>query len=241
MALTPGAATAGIPLRRAGLRLANGLLAYGVVSLLVAAAGLMALLWLGGRLDAFGDRATGQIETLVATLEDTSDTLDDAGRSAVSFAVTLERTPPIVRQTATTISNLRANLLSVQAQLAGFTIFGATPLAASAQTFGQMATDLKGLDTRLGLVATDLESNKAALLANSASLRALGVTVRGVAQDLGGGSVEASLDDVRLALTVLALLMIGWAAVPAVGALAFGWWLRRMLQVEPPTGAPAGF
>ena len=47
-----------------------------------------------------------------------------------------------------------------------------------ADQFGQIATDLEGLDTRLELIATDLEDNSDKLLANAASLTALGERLR---------------------------------------------------------------
>ena len=100
---------------------------------------------------------------IVATLDQTALVLSSMGTSATSFSGTLERTPPAVRQTAQTVVNLRANLILVEGQLAGINILGARPLGDVANLFGQMATDLEGLDTRLEAIAADLDNNRTAL------------------------------------------------------------------------------
>jgi hypothetical protein len=210
-------------------RLSNGLIGYGLVGLAIAIVGLAALLWVGGRVGGLADRTSAQVESIIATLDKTAAALDDAGTSAVSFAVTLERTPPIVRQAADTIGNLQVNLRAVEQQLASFSILGNQPLSEAARLFGQMATDLEGLDTRLDSLAAALDDNKASLLANAESLRALGVEIGGLADDLRTGIVEDSLADVQVIVTVLILVLVAWTAVPAAGALGVGWWLRREL------------
>lgn len=219
-------------------RASTGLLAYGAVGLAVAVLGLVALLWVGGRVATLSERTATQVEELALTLEASSDALADAGTSAVSFAVTLERTPPSVRQAAQTVANLEGNLRATANQLAGISILGSQPLGQVAGLFGQMATDLDGLDTRLEAIATDLESNKGALLINAASLRATGARLDGLATDLRGGIVEESFADVSAVLTVLALALVLVTALPAIGALAFGWWLRRTVPPAPTGGPP---
>lgn len=210
-------------------RVSTGLLVYGAVGLAVAALGLVALLWVSGRVATLSERTATQVEELALTLEASSAALADAGTSAVSFAVTLERTPPSVRQAAQTVANLEGNLRATADQLASISILGSQPLGQVAGLFGQMATDLDGLDTRLEAIATDLESNKGALLTNAQSLRATGARLDSLAVDLRGGIVEESFADVSAVLTVLALALVLVTALPAIGALAFGWWLRSAL------------
>lgn len=227
---------------RMGLRRVSlGLIAYGVLGLLIATLGLVALLSVGNRVDGLVDRSSEQLDTVTATLDETAAALSDAGTSAVSFAVTLERTPPTVRQAAQTVGNLQGNLRTVEGQLASLSILGTRPLADVAALFGQMASDLQGLDARLGLIADDLEDNRDALLTNARSLTALGDRLAGIADDLRGtgGSVEptgtglrSSFDDLRGMVTLLAAIVIAWAALPAIGALVLGWWLRRILSAR---------
>lgn len=225
------AATATPPVSRAGLgRLATGLVAYGAIGLAIAVVGLVALLYAGQRIGGLAERTSAQVESIITTLDRTATVLDDAGATAVSFAATLERMPPIVDQAATTIGSLQANLRGIEAQLASFAILGSTPLAGTAERFGQIADDLDGLDTRLGLLASDLDHNKERLLANAASLRALGAQLSVLADDLREGVIEDSLADVQFLLTVLFGLLVAWTAVPAAGALGVGIWLRRELR-----------
>jgi hypothetical protein len=148
----------------------------------------------------------------------------------VSFAVTLERTPPSVRQAAATIRNLRPNLQAIEQQLSSINILGARPLADAAQLFGEMAADMSGLDTRLDLIASDLESDRDVLLVNAESLEELADRTEAVAERVRGGIIQRGLGDLQAALVVTILVFVGWTAVPSVGALAFGLWLRRWLR-----------
>jgi hypothetical protein len=227
-----------LTLRRGLRRLSTGLIAYGLIGLALAFMGAFALAWVGGRVGAVADRTGEQVESIVSTLDETANVLASMGTSATSFSGTLERTPPAVRQTATTVANLRSNLTLVQGQLAAINILGARPLADAANLFGQMAADLEGLDGRLEVIAADLDANRTALLENSTRLRALGTELDGVADGLRAGSIEESLADVQLILIVLSGLLVVWALLPAVGALGLGWWLRREL-LDPDDGPVA--
>jgi hypothetical protein len=216
---------------RPGLRrLSSGLLIYGAIGLALAIAGLLAMLYVGNRIGSLAETTGERVETLVLTVEDAATVLTDAGSTAISFASTLERTPPTVRQAAGTVESMRQTLLTIETQLDAFSILGSQPLANVADQFGRIATDLEGLDTRLELIATDLEDNKAKLLTNAASLTALGERLDAIADDLRSGFIQDGLDDVRVIVTILALLLVTWTAVPAVGALLLGWWLRRILR-----------
>lgn len=232
-------------------RLGVGLIVYGVVGLVIAAVGLVALLSLGTRVDGLVDRTSEQVDTVIATLDETAAALSDAGTSAVSFSVTLERTPPTVRQAAQTVGNLQGNLRTVEGQLSSLSILGTRPLADVAALFGQMSSDLDGLDTRLGLIADDLEDNRDALLTNAASLTAMGDRLAAIADDLRGtrgfaeptgSGLRSSFDDLRAMVTTLALIVVAWAALPAIGALVLGWWLRRLtdgVDPAPPSDSTA--
>ena len=218
---------------RGGLRrLSGALIGYGVAGLMVALLGLLALVWVSGRVAALADSVDAEAAQLATTLDRTADTLHDAGSSAVSFAVTLERTPPSVRQAAVTIRNLRPNLQAIEAQLSTISILGTEPLAGPARLFGEMATDLQGLDTRLDLIAGDLETDRDALLANSRSLTEAGDQAAALAKRVRSGFIQGGLDDLRAVLVVTVLVFVGWTAVPAVGALLLGIWLRRTLAGE---------
>lgn len=218
------------PTVRHGLRrFSTGLVVYGIFGLVVAAIGLALLLYVGNRVGGLAERTTARVDSLIATLDRTATVLDDAGDTAVSFALTLERTPPAVRQAAETVGSLQEDLRSIQTELAAFSILGTNPLSRVAAIFGDVASNIEGLDTRLEAIADSLDDNKAALLTNAESLRALGAQIQRVSDDLRTGVVSESLEDVQLILTVLFVLLVAWTAVPAIGALWMGWYLRREL------------
>jgi hypothetical protein len=222
--------------RRVLPRLANGLIAYGVIGLALALIAAIALIWAGGRFTSLGGRVETQVATIADTLDRTADALQDASASATSFAVTLERTPPIVRQVAAALGEVEGSLRTISGQLAAFEVLGRQPLANVAGRVSDIATSLDGLDTRLGLVASDLEGNRDALLANADSLGALSQQLTVVADDLRSGSVQDALADVRAVLIVLGIVLLVWIILPSAGALGLGWWLRRELAagtVEP--------
>ena len=226
---TPAPSERPVSLRVGLRRLSTALLVYGAVGVILAVVGLFAMLYVGNRVTSLADSTGERIETLVGTVEDTATVLKDAGSTALSFANTLERTPPTVRQAAATVEGMRQTLLTIQSQLGQFQILGSRPLGNVADQFGRIASDLEGLDTRLDLIATDLEDNRDKLLENARSLTALGERLDTVADDLASGFIQDSLDDVRTLLTVLIVVLVLWTALPAVGALIFGIWLRRNL------------
>ena len=219
---------------RAGLRrLRIGLLAYGSVGLLLALVGLAALVWVNGRMSALAERVDAEVGQLADAIESSATALKDAGASATSFTTTLERTPPSVRQAAVTVRNLRPSLRDLETQLSAINILGSQPFGRAAALFGTMATDLEGLDTQLDLIATDLDGNRAALVANAQSLDALGTRLAAQAARLRSGMVHDGVEDVRALLLLALVAFLAWTAVPAVGALALGWWLRRELDPAP--------
>jgi hypothetical protein len=218
---------------RAGLRrLATGLIVYGVIGLILALVAAVSLIYASGRLSAVGGRVEQQLATVVETLDRTAAVLADASATATSFAVTLERTPPVVRQTADTVAQIRADLRSAQAQMDEVQILGRQPLSGVAGAFGEMASNLDGLDARLELIAGDLEGNRTALLANAASLGALGEQLGTIAERLQTGTVGESLDDLRVAVMIVMVVLLIWIIVPAAGALWLGAWLRGTVGVE---------
>jgi hypothetical protein len=219
---------------RTGLRrLATGLIAYGAIGIAIAVVGLIALVWLSARVGGLAERTGNQATTIVETLDRTSTALSEASSSATSFAGTLARTGPAVRQVAVAIVDLRANFRTIQDQLGRVQILGSQPLGNVAGQFGQMAADLDGLDEQLVLIADDVERNRAALAVNAESLSAIGTRLDRIATEARDETVVAGFDDLRAVVTLLSLLLLVWVALPAVGALWLGWWLRRELAMEP--------
>jgi hypothetical protein len=221
---------------RDGLRqLSTGLVAYGLVGLLVAAMGLAALVWVNGRLATVGDRVTESVDAIATTLERTAVTLEDASETAESFTGTIDRTVEGVSSAADTIAGVRSNLETLESVLRAVNILGLTPLGPPAEAVGGIANAIEGLDTRLTAIADSLEGNRDALATNAASLARVAESTAAMAERLRSGVIEESLADVQLVVGVILFLMVAWTSVPAVGALGVGLWLRRELRGPTPT------
>jgi hypothetical protein len=220
-----------VPDLRLGLgRLSRGLIAYGVVGLILAAICLAVLFYVSSRFDAAGERVETTMGELATTIDRTADVLHDASSTADSFTVTLGRTEEAVSAAADTIIGVRTNLETLESVLRTVNILGVTPLGTAADAVGGIAGSIKGLDSRLTAIADGLVTNGDSLAANATSLGQLGDSTAALAERLRSGVVEDSMADVQLVVVVMLVLMAAWAAVPAAGALAFGIWLRRELE-----------
>jgi len=216
---------------RLGLgRLSRGLIAYGIVGLILAAICLGVLVYVSSRFDAAGDRVETTMDELATTIDRTAAVLHDASTTAETFTVTLGRTEDAVSAAADTIIGVRTNLETLESVLRTVNILGVTPLGTAADAVGGIAGSIKGLDTRLTAIADGLVANGDSLSANATSLAQLGDSTAALAERLRSGVVEDSMADVQLVVVVMLVLMAAWAAVPAAGALAFGIWLRRELD-----------
>lgn len=215
---------------RGGLRrLSTGLLIYGAAGLLVAIIGLAGVLYVTGRINTAEERATVTIAELTTTLERTTTALSDASATAGSFTTTIDTSATTIGQAAGTIRNLTPQLHDLENQFRSINILGAQPLSRAADLMGQVATDIEGLDQRLDGIAGALTDNRDTLATNGESIGALAVQLGIVTDRLESGVVEDSLADVQVVVTVLMLLFVMWTAVPAVGALFLGVWVRREL------------
>jgi len=224
----------GSPVAHGGLRpglrrLSGGLIAYGLIGLVLAVIALGALVWANSRLEAVQARASASVDEITTALERTSVALEDASTTAGSFTGTIDRTVEGVTAAADTITSVRSRLEALEGALRAVSILGATPLGSAADAVGGIATSLEGLDTRLTAIADSLQGNRAALAANATSLARVADSTSAMAARLRSGVVEDSLGDVQAVMTVLCFLLTAWTAVPAVGALIVGVWLRREL------------
>jgi len=220
---------------RGGLhRLSTGLIVYGIIGLVVAALGLGALAWVNSRVETLSSRVETSVDTLATTMERTADALGDAATTAESFTVTLERSAEAVSAAADTIRGVRTNLETLENVLRAVNILGVSPLGPAADAVGGIADSIEGLDTRLTGIADSLGANRDALAANAESIGRLAASTAAAAQRLRSGVIEASLDDVHVVIVVMLLLFVVWSAVPAVGALVFGTWLRREVHQSEP-------
>lgn len=221
---------AGIDLRTGLRRLSTGLIVYGLIGLLVALLGLVALVWVGGRIDALADRARGQVDSVIATLDETGNALTLTGTTIGSFSGTLNGTAATVDQAADTIRSVRPRLAELETQFRSINILGNQPLSSAADVVAEIAAGIEGLDTRLDQVSGSLLENQAALDRYGPSLTAVGGRLGTLADRLRTGI--GTVADVQAIVTITLLVFTAWTAVPAAGALGLGWWLRRTGPAE---------
>ena len=226
--------------RRGLFRLANALIVYGIIGLLVAAIGLAALVASSGQIGSLGERIVSDAVSLDAIVVLTADVLDDAATSVGTFGPTVERTSATVSSAAGALRDIEPRLRDVEAQANAFEIFGQRPVASLGQLFGQIATDISSLPDQLDGIATELGRNEAALTANAASLRTLANVVRAYKDRVKPEAIDAGINEARRLLLFTLALFIGWTAVPAIGSLIVGRWIRRLVEPErvPPSEPP---
>lgn len=218
--------------RRGLVRLANALIVYGVIGLLAAAIGIVALIAASGRIGSLGERIVSEAVSLDAIIERTAGVLDDAATTAGSFGPTVKQTSGTVRGAAGALRDIEPRLRDLETQANAIDIFGSKPVAPLGQLFGQIAGDISGLDDQLDGIATEMDRNETALTANSASLGALADLVGAYKGRLKPAAIDAGIEDARRLLLITLALFIGWTAVPAVGSLIVGRWMRRLVEPE---------
>lgn len=216
------------PVSHAALhRLTTVLIGYGIVGLAVAAIGILALILGLSRVSALAGRLDGDVGGVSAALERTATVLDDAAATARSFGTTVDSSTAALTTAAGDIRAIVPQLRQIESQANAIDVFGSRPLAPLAGLFGQIAGQLGDLDAQLDAVATSLATNREALATNATSLAGLATETRTLAGRLGGDALAGAVDDTRWLLVAMLLIGTLGAAVPAVGALALGLWLRR--------------
>jgi hypothetical protein len=213
---------------RGGLhRLSRGLVAYGIIGLVVAAIGFGAMVWVNGRISDLRSEAEATVARLAITMDLAATVLGGASTTAQSFSGTVDQAAEAVSSAAATMTETRSDLSALEAQLRSVNILGATPLSSPADAVGRIAASMDGLDTQLSLIADDLKGNRDALAGNAVSLSELGHSTEALAARLGPGVGQDSLGDVQQVIAITLLMFAAWSFVPAAGALALGVWLRR--------------
>ena len=224
----PNGRTTGLPW------LSRGLIAYGLVGLVVAASGFGATVWVNGRISSLRTDAEATVTQAASTMALSAILLRGASTTVQSFSGTADGARQAVSAAAVTITEVQSDLAGLEAQLRSVSIFGATPLSSSADAVGRIAASMDGLGSQIPIIADDLTANRDALAANAASLTGLADSLAGLAARLGPGTRTDSLGDVQQVIAVTLLMFAAWSFVPAVGALALGLWLRRQLARSRP-------
>jgi hypothetical protein len=215
---------------RGGLhRSSRGLIAYGIIGLVVATIGFGSVVWVNGRIGELRSEAEVTVARLASTMELAAMALRGASTTADSFSGTAGRSAEAVSSAVLTTTEVRSDLSALEAQLRAVSFLGATPLSSSADAVGRIVASMEGLDTQLSLLADSLEGNRDALAGNASSLDELADSTAAVARRLGPSVGQDSLGDLQQVIAIALLMFATWSFVPALGALALGVWLRREL------------
>ncbi len=222
--------TPGVLDPRGGVRrLSHGLIAYGVVGLVVAAIGFGAMVWVNGRISTLRADAEASVARAATTMEVAATVLRGASTTARSFSGTADQTRQAVSAAVATVSEARSDLSALEAQLRSVSILGATPLASSADAVGRITASMDGLEAQIPVVADSLQGSRDALARNASALSELADSTAALAARLGPGVGQDSFGDVQQVIAMTLLMFAAWSCVPAVGALGLGVWLRGEL------------
>jgi methyl-accepting chemotaxis protein len=225
---------AGGPARLASLprpeRVSRFLIGYGIVGIAAAVIGLVLLVLALARVNGLADRIGGDFGAVTGVLDRTATVLETASSTAGGFGATVEGSASAVTTAADDVRAIVPRLRDLETQANSVNVLGSQPLSPLAGLFGQIATQLDDLDTRLDSVATALTSNQSGVQSISNALADLATQTRTLSERLGGGALTAAIDDARwLIVALLGVSTIG-ALVPAVGGLVAGLWLRQWLR-----------
>jgi hypothetical protein len=216
----------------------TGLLAYGVVGVVLAIVLLGAVVVISSRLDSLAGRISDRVATVSATVDKTATALEHAGSTSGSFAVTIGQAGPTLQNVDATLGEVVATLKDLQTTAATVSFLGQTPLASLSDRFGKIADQLATLQGQVSTLGSNLADNQANLTALGTSLTDLATQLRSIDDILGSGQIESSLADMVSVVRLALLLVAVWFAVPAIAALWFGIWLRRELAAGDSSGDP---
>jgi hypothetical protein len=214
-----------------GLHLVSrGLIAYGIIGLIVAAIGFGVMVWVDGRISTLRGEAEANAAQLATAMELVAPVVRGGSSTVQSFSNTADQSADAVSSAAITTAEVRSDLSALEEQLRAVSFLGATPLSSSADAVGRIAASMEGLDTQLSLISDGLKGNRDALTGDASSLNKLGDSIESLAARLGPGVGQDSLGDIQQVIAVTLLMFAAWSFVPAAGALVLGGILRRELS-----------
>ena len=211
----------GLPARRLG----NGLVAFGVVGLLLTA--VMTIAWLAGfaairdldeRLEADRQATAVALVQAAALMGSSATALEDASASLGSVQEALDDAARLLDRLATSTGEL-AEALNV-------TILGQQPFAGTSQSFEDVSGDMDILATRSETLATEVETFHPDLEVVAADLRTVETAIRALAYRVNSFDGVEDLVGLMRGYALLSALMAAWLASLAAGCL----WAGRQLQ-----------
>lgn len=202
-------------------RLAWGLVAYGLVGILLAAACAVLLLRAIPLLASIDRQRTEIVRALDLTAAAIGDIELGAGRAGGSLRSAAES----ARSAATLSGDLAGTMASLRDTSSDISILGSHPFEALADDFDRVASRADALASNMTTLAGSLDLNTVDFTKVSAEATTLRSQVTSLRDVLAGdgAALGGSLDG----LLLVALAILVWLAAPAIASLALGIaWLR---------------
>jgi hypothetical protein len=217
----------GMPARRLG----SGLVAFGVVGLIVTVilavtwlAGLIALQDLDDQLEADRVAVATALANTAALMDSTATALEDVTGSMGNMGAALTDASDLLDRLASTTDSLATSL--------NVSILGQQPFAGAAENLESIAADLETFAGHSAALAEDLETLEPSLASLAGDLRTVQESVATLATRVEDfGSVERLVGFVRIYVLLSAALAV-WLAVLAGGCIWAGRQLRRAAVTE---------
>jgi hypothetical protein len=192
-----------------------GLIAYGILGLVLAVAGATLGMDAGGRLEVL---AASSDATLGAAARATR----AAGDAFASVDASLEDAEASAGQAATLAAEASATLDSLSSAMA-LSIFGTQPLRPLADDFATSADQAEELAATLDEVGGSLSDTRA-------DAAVIGVELEGLGDELE--ALREATPNEPIPVRALVGLLVAWLALPAVGALVAGVTLLRAVRAS---------
>jgi hypothetical protein len=206
-----------------------GLVAYGLVGVLLAAASAFLVIRAMPVLASIDRQRT----EIVRALDVTAATIDDIEQGAARAGASLRSAAESARGAASLSGDLSGTMTSLRDTSGSMSILGSRPFAELADDFDRVAGRASALASNMTSLAGSLDSNTldfATVSADATALRLQVTQLRDVLRGDGPAALDGSLD--RLLLLALAFLL--WLAAPAIASLALGVaWLRATRGRSP--------
>jgi len=199
--------------------MAWGLIAYGLVGLVLLVGGALIGLQAAGRVERLASAADAALVAAARSTRSAAESFANIDGSLASAQLSADR--------AATLADEASGTLAALADSMRLSIFGSQPLL-------PLATEFETSAEQAAELALTLESVGGSLDATRDDAAEIGVELESLASELEALRGADPPADGAPPLSLVVALLLGWLAVPAVGALLFGIALLRQVPPGPP-------
>jgi hypothetical protein len=198
--------------------LAWGLIAYGVLGIVIVIGGALIGLQAAGRVERLAAAADGALEAAARSTRAAAESFTSVDGSLAGAQLSAAQAASLAGEASGTLDALAVSMR--------LSIFGSQPLLPLAAEFETSADQAAELASTLDSVGGSLDATRSDIADIGLELESLGgelEALRGADPEAGGAPP----------LTLFVMLLLAWLAVPAVGALVAGIALLRGVSLTP--------